>query len=47
MKRVEYFDQLPEQFEMKRVEYFDQLPEKLTYPQIQPFLVEMVEKAGF
>lgn len=41
------FSTLPEQFEMKRVEYFDQLPEELTYPQIQPFLVKMVEKAGF
>ena len=44
---ISTFSTLPEQFEMRRVEYFDALPENLTYPQIQPFLVEMVEKAGF
>ncbi|MEF2561672.1 MAG: NUDIX domain-containing protein [Negativibacillus sp.] len=41
------FQPLPENFEMKRVELFDTLPKEMTYPHIQPFLVEMVQQAGF
>lgn len=41
------FQPLPQNFEMKRVELFDTLPQEMTYPHIQPFLVEMVQQAGF
>lgn len=41
------FQPLPQNFEMKRVELFDTLPQEMTYPHIQPFLVEMVRQAGF
>ena len=41
------FQPLPQNFEMKRVELFDTLPQAMTYPHIQPFLVEMVQQAGF
>ena len=41
------FQPLPQNFEMKRVELFDTLPQEMTYPHIQPFLVEMVQQARF
>ncbi|MDF2587431.1 MAG: hypothetical protein K0S41_1272 [Anaerocolumna sp.] len=35
------FGEIPE-FEMEKVEFFEDLPEKLTYPDIQPKLIEKV-----
>lgn len=35
------FSEIPE-FEMEKVEFFEDLPEKLTYPDIQPKLIEKV-----
>lgn len=43
--QIHSFDTLPRDFEMKRVELFDILPENMTYPQIQPYLVKMVQQA--
>ena len=43
--QIHSFDTLPRDFEMKRVELFDTLPENMTYPQIQPYLVKMVQQA--
>lgn len=39
---VQEFFALPD-FEMERVEFFDALPENLTYPQIQPKLIQKVQ----
>lgn len=38
---IKKFDQLPD-YEMEKILLFDTLPDKLTYPQIQPLLVEKV-----
>jgi nucleoside triphosphatase YtkD len=40
------FSKLPE-FEMEKISFFDDLPDKLTYPQIQPQLVEKVKSMLF
>lgn len=45
--KIDSFQTLPEQYEMRQVGFFDELPQNMTYPQIQPFLVEMVEQCGF
>ena len=47
LAKIFSFQPLPQNFEMKRVELFDTLPQEMTYPHIQPFLVEMVQQAGF
>lgn len=38
------FGTLPAEYEMERVRFFDQLPDRLTYPHIQPKLVEKVRE---
>jgi 8-oxo-dGTP diphosphatase len=38
---IKEFGKIPD-FEMEKVELFDDLPEKLTYPEIQPKLIEKV-----
>ena len=40
---ISRFGDLPEDFEMQRVEFFDTMPDNLTYPLIQPKLVEWVK----
>ena len=35
---------LPENMEMEKISFFDSLPEKLTYPMIQPKLLERVKQ---
>ncbi|MDN5304724.1 MAG: 8-oxo-dGTP diphosphatase [Fusobacteriaceae bacterium] len=37
------FDNLPN-FEIEKIEFFDNLPKNLTYPDIQPILLDFVEK---
>ncbi|MDF2674394.1 MAG: hydrolase, partial [Clostridiales bacterium] len=39
---IELFEELP-MLEMEKVEFFDGLPEKLTYPLIQPKLIEKIQ----
>ncbi len=41
---IEELGKLPD-LEIGEVKMFDSMPENLTYPAIQPFLLEMVEKA--
>lgn len=41
---INSFSKLPD-FEMEKICLFDELPSRLTYPQIQPRLVEKVEAA--
>lgn len=43
---IDDFDSLPEDFEMQKVAFFDTLPENMTYPQIQPKLVQFVKESG-
>jgi nucleoside triphosphatase YtkD len=45
--QIDSFQTLPEQFEMRQVGFFEELPQNMTYPQIQPFLVEFVKQHGF
>lgn len=40
---IKEFEDLPS-FEMERIEFFDKLPDSWTYPEIQPKLIERVQK---
>lgn len=44
--QISSFDDLPS-FEMERIEFFDCLPENLTYPEIQPKLLQKVTNSIF